>query len=412
MHSETIDISYTETIRRRTLSATTHNLKMGMGQQRRPDPKRAAEEHAYHPGGEGVRPSSSWVGYTRMPCLSPANPCSRGRDNLNNLMNAKRIGAYVGVDPTAASIHVGHMVPFMALFWMYLHGYETISLIGGATARVGDPTGRTTQREKIDSIDRKANVTHMHLQLKGIWMHVEELGRKYGYHAHRSWKRAVLNNNVWLNKATVPEILMLMGGGLRMGSLMSRDSVKSRMESQEGMSFSEFCYPLLQAWDWWHMYQSRSIQLQIGGADQFGNIITGIEGVKHVARTHPHNDVRVPEEEQNWEPMGFTVPLMTTSSGEKFGKSAGNAVWLNLEMTSAFDLYAVSTCPHFKRVQLTCITVHALYFRCRRRTISQTLHIHATRRNLQSSSGTRHTTRKTDSSTLTRIRISQSCTWA
>jgi tyrosyl-tRNA synthetase len=112
------------------------------------------------------------------------------------------------------------------------------------------------------------------------------------------------------------------------------------MDSKDGMSLAEFCYPVLQAWDWWHMYQSIGVQVQIGGADQFGNIITGIEGVKYVAKSHPHHDVRVPEEEQNWEPMGFTTPLMTTSSGEKFGKSAGNAIWLNGEMTSPFDLYA------------------------------------------------------------------------
>lgn len=112
------------------------------------------------------------------------------------------------------------------------------------------------------------------------------------------------------------------------------------MESKEGMSLAEFCYPMLQAWDWWHMYESIGVQIQIGGSDQFGNITTGIEGVKHVAKTHPHHDVRISDEAKNWEPMGFTVPLLTTSSGQKFGKSAGNAVWLNPEMTPPFDLYA------------------------------------------------------------------------
>jgi tyrosyl-tRNA synthetase len=113
------------------------------------------------------------------------------------------------------------------------------------------------------------------------------------------------------------------------------------MESRDGMSLAEFCYPVLQAWDWWHMYQSINVQVQIGGADQFGNIITGIEGVKHVAKTHPHQDLRVPPEEENWEPLGFTTPLLTTASGEKFGKSTGNAVWLDQELTSPFDLYTV-----------------------------------------------------------------------
>jgi len=115
------------------------------------------------------------------------------------------------------------------------------------------------------------------------------------------------------------------------------------MESKEGMSLAEFCYPMLQAWDWWHMYEANGIQIQIGGSDQFGNITTGVEGVKYVAKHHPHQDVRIPDEQEHWEPMGFTVPLLTTTSGEKFGKSAGNAVWLNPELTPAFDLYAVCT---------------------------------------------------------------------
>jgi len=90
------------------------------------------------------------------------------------------------------------------------------------------------------------------------------------------------------------------------------------------------------------MYEANGIQVQIGGADQFGNLTTGVEGVKHVAKTHPHQDVRVHDGQRNWEPMGFTVPLLTTSAGEKFGKSAGNAVFLGAEQTSPFDLYAVS----------------------------------------------------------------------
>src|ERR1700759_619824 len=105
------------------------------------------------------------------------------------------------------------------------------------------------------------------------------------------------------------------------------------MESGEGMSLSEFCYPLLQAWDWWEMYKSTGVQVQIGGADQFGNILTGAEGVKHVLKTHPHHDFRINEDSEHWEPMGMTTPLLTSASGEKFGKSAGNAIWLDRELT-------------------------------------------------------------------------------
>jgi tyrosyl-tRNA synthetase len=116
------------------------------------------------------------------------------------------------------------MIPLMALFWLYLHGFQAVTLIGGSTAQIGDPTGRSTMRDSLDKVERKANITKMQFQLKAMWEHVETLGRENSYNWHRYWKRAVLNNNVWLNKVSVNEILKTMGGGLRMGSLLSRDS--------------------------------------------------------------------------------------------------------------------------------------------------------------------------------------------
>lgn len=116
-------------------------------------------------------------------------------------------------------------------------------------------------------------------------------------------------------------------------------SVKNKMEKGDGMSFAEFTYPLLQAWDWWHMYQTKGIQLQIGGSDQYGNIIAGVDAIKYIGSHHPDPDIRDGKDNSLMEPMGFTVPLLTTSSGEKFGKSAGNAVWLDKSQTSSFDLY-------------------------------------------------------------------------
>lgn len=125
--------------------------------------------------------------------------------------------------------------------------------------------------------------------------------------------------------------------------------VKNRLESGDGMSFAEFSYPLVQAWDWWHLFQ-RGVQIQIGGADQFGNILAGAEAVKQIAKdSHEYQQAlrqtEILDQKNGFkvtsDPMGFTVPLLTTSSGEKFGKSAGNAVWLNPELTSIFDLYQV-----------------------------------------------------------------------
>jgi len=115
------------------------------------------------------------------------------------------------------------------------------------------------------------------------------------------------------------------------------------MNNGDGMSFSEFTYPLLQAWDWWHMYSTKGIQLQIGGSDQFGNIIAGMDAINYIRKTHYDPIIRQEETTNDLllKPMGFTVPLLTTVSGEKFGKSAGNAIWLDREMTSTFELYQV-----------------------------------------------------------------------
>lgn len=118
----------------------------------------------------------------------------------------------------------------------------------------------------------------------------------------------------------------------------ARNSVKNKMQNGDGMSFAEFTYPLMQAWDWWHLYNTLGVQMQIGGADQYGNITAGIDAVKYIAKTH-HSPLVRDSISGHGDPLGFTVPLLTTSSGAKFGKSAGNAIWLDNEQTSVFDLY-------------------------------------------------------------------------
>ncbi|KAI9816034.1 MAG: tyrosyl-tRNA synthetase [Pycnora praestabilis] len=266
------------------------------------------------------------------------NAISGKRNTLDRLMTDKRIGAYVGIDPTAPSLHVGHLLPLMSLFWLYVHGYHSVSLLGGATAKVGDPTGRTTSREKQQSSVQKINMVSMHYQLKKLWVNVEQQTRKYGYVWEWAWHRELVNNNAWMNKLPIMEVLQLLGAGVRLGPMLGRDTVRNKMETGDGMSFAEFTYPLLQAWDWWHMYQTKGIQVQIGGSDQFGNIIAGGDAIKFISKNHHDPKVRrtlcLPDE-----PFGFTVPLLTTTSGAKFGKSAGNAVWLDKDMTSTFNLY-------------------------------------------------------------------------
>lgn len=260
-------------------------------------------------------------------------------DQIKELMVQKRIGAYVGIDPTAPSLHVGHLLPLMPLFWMYINGYRAVTLVGGATARVGDPTDRLQSRVPMKKTDMTMNITKIHYQLKRIWLNVEAQATRFGYEKEpRIWNRAILNNSQWYASLSFIEVVSRLFKGMRLGPMLSRETVKRKMEKGDGMSLDEFVYPLMQAWDWWHMFRKMGVRMQIGGSDQYGNIISGIESIKYLRDTEPDPDQKLSDDLSNT-PIGFTVPLLTDSSGAKFGKSSGNAVWLDQFMTSTFDLY-------------------------------------------------------------------------
>ncbi|KAK7732453.1 tyrosyl-tRNA synthetase [Cytospora paraplurivora] len=260
------------------------------------------------------------------------------KDHIRETMRIKRVGAYAGVDPTANSLHLGHLLPFMPLFWMYLNGYGAFTVIGGSTARIGDPTGRSTTRPELTRAELVQNLATIHYQLVTIWKHVEHASRRFGYEKHWAWRRGIINNNHWWNKLPMLDVVKRLGSQLRMGPLLSRDNVKTRMEDGSGMSFAEFCYPLMQAWDWYELFKQRGVSMQIGGSDQYGNILTGANCVKACIANEPNPDDKLPQGKHD-QPIGFTVPLLTDSSGAKFGKSAGNALWLDPFKTSPYDLY-------------------------------------------------------------------------
>ncbi|KAL2271010.1 hypothetical protein VTJ83DRAFT_381 [Remersonia thermophila] len=262
------------------------------------------------------------------------------RDIIREILRTRRIGAYVGVDPTAPSMHVGHLLPLMALFWMYMHGYGAYTLLGGSTVKIGDPTDRIKDRDPIDKADLAMNVTKIHYQMKNLWLNVEEQARRFGYEKEWAWKRGVVNNNAWWNKMPMLEVLK-RAGSLRVAEMMTRDTVKRKMTEGNGVSFAEFSYPILQGWDWWELLRQRQVQMQIGGSDQYGNIVTGVDIIKAIIDSEPDPAERKRRGPRNLldDPVGFTVPLLTDSSGAKFGKSAGNAVWLDKFLTSSFDLY-------------------------------------------------------------------------
>ncbi|KAL3436954.1 hypothetical protein BDV09DRAFT_183913 [Aspergillus tetrazonus] len=272
------------------------------------------------------------------PSLSVDMNICRDRDLLHRVFTEKRVGIYAGVDPTAPSMHVGHMLPFMVLAWGYVWGLPVTFLLGGATSRVGDPTGRLKGREQVHSSVRKANMASMHMQLKKLGASIERYGEKHGYKRQMIWRRTLTNNNVWWNKTPLLEVLRDLGAYIRIGPMLGRDTVKNRMERGDGMSFAEFTYPLMQAWDWWMLFKN-GCQVQVGGSDQYGNILFGVGAVKTISKNTVLQEDNNPLSDDLDKPIGFTTPLLTTSSGEKFGKSAGNAIWLDKDMTSTFELY-------------------------------------------------------------------------
>ena len=209
----------------------------------------------------------------------------------------------------------------------------------------------------------------MHMQLKRLGKTTETYAARRGYEREWAWKRSLVNNSQWHTNTPILEFMRLLGSQMRIGPMLGRDTVKNRMEKGEGMSLAEFCYPLIQGWDWWELYQ-KGVQIQIGGADQFGNILAGADAVKAIAKHDHEFQERLKKEQQvkkppdqvvvTEDPLGFTVPLLTTASGEKFGKSAGNAVWLDKDMTSIFDLYQVSCCPYSQHKADRIIVLSAL----------------------------------------------------
>lgn len=139
-------------------------------------------------------------------------------------MRIKRVGGYVGIDPTADSMHLGHLLPFMALFWLYMHGHPASLLIGGSTARIGDPTDRLTTRERLSNAEIGKNITKMHYQLTRLWSNVKALQRKYGYEKDWAATPRLLNNNMWLGKLTLYDFAKRLAMQTRMGPLLSRDT--------------------------------------------------------------------------------------------------------------------------------------------------------------------------------------------
>ncbi|CEL60841.1 tyrosyl-tRNA synthetase [Rhizoctonia solani AG-1 IB] len=246
----------------------------------------------------------------------------------------KPVTVYCGVDPTAPSIHVGNMVTFMGVLHFHIRGHQVLPLVGGATGTVGDPGGRTTERTLVSKDTINGNKHKLAVQLERFFRHGVDRAAKYlDINPEIPTSPDILDNLTWISNLTLLDFLRDVGKYAKVNVMISRDSVKSRLESSQGISFTEFSYQLLQAYDYFHLYTNYGCRLQIGGADQWGNIIAGIDLIKR--RYTPQEG----EGEQSEPAYGLTIPLLTTPSGEKFGKSAGNAVWLDSNMTPVLDFY-------------------------------------------------------------------------
>lgn len=228
-------------------------------------------------------------------------------EKLGELLSSGQVVFYAGFDPTAPSLHLGHLVPLMAASWLRRAGHRPIILVGGGTALVGDPTGRSLERnmEPASTIDGWAGSLRSQVE------------RFVGAEA------VILDNSEWLRGLNYIEFLRDTGIHFSVNRMLAADSVRLRLE--KGLSFLEFNYMLLQAYDFLHLHRTRGCLLQIGGADQWGNIVAGVELVR---RADGH------------EVFGMTCPLVTTSTGEKMSKSApGGAVWLDPAMTPPYQFY-------------------------------------------------------------------------
>ena len=237
-------------------------------------------------------------------------------DALREAFAAGRVTFYVGFDPTAPSLHAGNLVGMMAMAWLQRAGHRPIALAGGGTGRIGDPSGRDTERTVLGEDELAANLEGIRRQL-GAFLELDDAeGGERGF---------LVDNFTWLARLDLLGFLRDVGVHSPVGAMLGRESVKRRLEGREqGISYTEFTYQLLQAYDFVHLHRAHGCVLQGGGSDQWGNITAGIDLARRLDGAQLH---------------GLVWPLLTTADGAKFGKSAGNAVWLDAAMTSPYAYY-------------------------------------------------------------------------
>ncbi|UYZ21082.1 tyrosine--tRNA ligase [Mesobacillus jeotgali] len=233
-------------------------------------------------------------------------------EGMKDLLSKEKISLYCGVDPTADSMHIGHLLPFLTLRRFQNAGHRPIVLVGGATGLIGDPSGKSEER-KLQTLEQ------VQVNVDGIRKQLEQIFSVEGENA-----AMMVNNYDWAGSMDVVTFLRDFGKHVGVNYMLAKDTIASRLET--GISFTEFTYTILQAMDFYHLYEKHGCKMQIGGSDQWGNITTGLELIRKMS-------------DEGSKAFGLTIPLVTKADGTKFGKSESGAVWLDPEKTSPYEFY-------------------------------------------------------------------------
>lgn len=233
-------------------------------------------------------------------------------ESLKDLISKESISLYCGADPTADSLHIGHLVPFLTLRRFQQHGHRPIVLVGGATGLIGDPSGKSEERNLQTLEAVQENVKGIQKQLAAIFDFDGENGA------------VMVNNYDWAGSMDIVTFLRDIGKHIGVNYMLAKDTIASRLET--GISFTEFTYTILQAMDFNHLYENFNCKLQVGGSDQWGNITSGLELIRKM-------------QPEGSKAFGLTIPLVTKADGTKFGKTEGGAVWLDAKKTTPYEFY-------------------------------------------------------------------------
>ena len=236
-----------------------------------------------------------------------------GEENLSQLLDKEKIRAYIGFDCTAESLHVGSLLQIMCLRLLQKHGHQPIVLLGGGTTRIGDPSGKDKTRTILSEEEIEKNINNIEKILKNF---LDDKDPKT--------KPIFVNNYTWLKNLNYISFLRDVGKHFTINKMLSFDSVKIRLEREQSLSYMEFNYMILQAYDFLELNKKENCMLQIGGSDQWGNIVNGVDLIKRYSNNHVY---------------GLTTPLITLASGAKMGKTESGAVWLDKKFLSAYDYW-------------------------------------------------------------------------